>query len=95
MKNLYVELKNRHQEEVNNFPMAFAFSDKQFEEGMLSLGLQPHETDEVIDIGGGGFIRKSDRDAYINLNKRIEEEMRNAIEDVDTGEQFIFDMVRP
>ena len=32
--NSYVEMKERHQKEVNEFPMKFAFSDEQFKKAM-------------------------------------------------------------
>ena len=32
--NKYNELREKHQKEVNDFPIGFAFSDKQFEEQM-------------------------------------------------------------
>lgn len=37
----YREMKRRQQEEINTFPMAFAFSKTQLAEGMWKLGLQP------------------------------------------------------
>jgi len=37
--NSYLELKEKHQKEVNEFPMFFAFNDKQFKEGMKKFGL--------------------------------------------------------
>ena len=40
MKNHYQELRDRQQEEVNAFPMFFAFDQRQFAEGMRRLGLQ-------------------------------------------------------
>ena len=32
--NSYVEMKERHQKEVNEFPMKFAFSDEQLKKAM-------------------------------------------------------------
>ena len=60
----YNELREKHQKEVNDFPIGFAFSDKQFEEQMQKLGLDPDDTSKVISIGGGGFIRKTDLKAF-------------------------------
>ena len=56
--NRYAELREKHQKEFDKFPMKFAFSDKQFKEAMESLGLTENDTDKIIGIGAGGFIRK-------------------------------------
>ena len=47
MKNQYQELRNRQQEEVNAFPMFFAFDKQQFAEGMRRLGLRPSDMNQV------------------------------------------------
>lgn len=90
--NLYQELRDRHQQEVNNFPIFFAFSKKQFDGGMISLGLQESEINEVIHLGGGDYIRKSDYDKWVKLGKKIEREMKEAIAADKDGTGFIYDM---
>ena len=57
----YQEYLRQAQAEINAFPMRFAFSDAQLVEGLKSLGAT---LDEVVGIGGGGFIRRSDLDRY-------------------------------
>ena len=58
--NTYKAMKDVHQKEVSDFPMFFAFSDKQFNEGMEKLGLKPSETDKIYRFGGtGGYYRKT------------------------------------
>lgn len=59
--NRYAELKNRFQQEIDAFPMKWAFSKEQFDKSMRELGLDPADTDKIIGIPGGGFIRKSDK----------------------------------
>lgn len=89
----YKEMTDRHETEMNAFPLAFAFSDKQFDEGMKKLGLDPSETDKVVSLGHlGGFMRKTDAKAYHELHKRMSRELKEAIEEDKTGEGFIFDM---
>lgn len=91
--NKYIELKNKHSKEVHSFPMFFAFSDKQFEEGMKKLGLQPEDTDKIYKLGGtGGFYKKSDSEKLHDMFKRHTEEMTAAIAADQTGEGFIYDM---
>ena len=56
MKNHYQELRDRQQEEVNAFPMFFAFDQRQFAEGMRRLGLRRSDMNQVYAIAGtGGF----------------------------------------
>lgn len=92
MANVYYALKQQHQEEVNNFPMVFAFSDKQFEEAMEKLGLTVEDTDKIYSIGAGGYIRKTDSDALKEMRSRQDEAMSEAIRNDTTGDGFIFDM---
>lgn len=92
MSNAYSALKQKHQAEVNSFPIAFAFSNEQFKKGMESLGLKEKDTDKVLSIGGGGFIRKTDAAAFTAMFKQHEKEMQAAIDSDPTGEGFIYDM---
>ena len=74
----YKQMNNRHQQEVNDFPIGFAFSQDQLKKELERLGVTK---DEVIGIGYGGFIRKSDRDAYIKMMKKHESEQKEAMQD--------------
>ena len=90
--NKYQELKEKHQKEVNEFPFMFAFNQKQFDEGMKKLGLEPGDTDKIYNLGTGAYIRKTDKDAYREMLTRHAEDYTRAIESDSTGEGFIFDM---
>ena len=91
--NDYLELKRRHQEEINAFPMAFAFNKKQFAEGMIKLGLEPTDTDKIFKFGDtGGFYRREHSEALISMLDRHEQEKWEAIHNDTTGEGFIFQM---
>ena len=93
MKNVYLELKKSHQKEVNDFPMSFAFDNKQFAEGMQKLGLNPKETNKIYKFGDtGGFYRKTDAEALHEMFNRHRREMEKAIAADQTGEGFILDM---
>jgi hypothetical protein len=92
MSNAYLILKQKHQEEVSNFPMVFAFSNEQFEEGMTKLGLTAVDTDKVCSIGGGGFIRKEDSNSLSEMFSRHTMEKQEAISNDQTGDGFIYDM---
>lgn len=92
MANLYAEMRDRHQKEYDTFPMIFAFNHKQFDEGMKKLGLEPTDTDKIYSIGYGGFIRKTDSDAFGEMITRHSEDMEKAVAADTTGEGFIYDM---
>ena len=88
--NKYLEMKKRHQEDINNFPMFFAFSNKQFSEGMAKLGLTENDTDKIYRIVAGGYIRKSDSPKLNELLDRHIEEMEKAMTEPD----FAFEAFR-
>lgn len=59
--------------------MFFAFSEKQFEEGMQKLGVT--DTKSLFRIPGDGFIRKSDYEEFSSLLDRLDSEMKEALQD--------------
>ena len=90
--NPYQEMRNRQQAEVNAFPMFFAFSNKQIEEGMHKLGLAIKDTCQVCSIGAGGYCRKSDVAKLNEMFRRHRTELEDAIASDKTGQGFICDM---
>ena len=83
MSNKYRELKAKQEAELHAFPIKWAFSDKQFTEGMVALGLDPSETDKVCGIGAGGFIRKTDREALEGMSAKHANELREAMQNTE------------
>lgn len=90
--NQYQELRDKHQKEFDEFPIGFAFSDKQFKEQMEKLGLTVDDEDKVVGIGAGGFIRKDDVEKFKEMNTRHRAEEEEAIKNDTTGEGYIKDM---
>lgn len=88
----YVEISRKHQERVNKFPMRFAFSKEQFKIAMESLGLTQYDTDKIISIAGGGFIKKTDVESYKAMWKEITAEKKKLIEADTDGTGFIAEM---
>lgn len=87
--NKYTELKDKHQKEVNEFPMQFAFSNEQFKEGMEQLGLTEKDTDKVYSFGNtGGFYRRSDAKRLHEMLDRQEQERKEAMK----NDQYIYEM---
>ena len=92
MTNQYQILKDRQQKEFNAFPMGAAFSQQQFTEMMAKWDLLPTDTDEILHIGGGCYIRKTDREAFHKLVDRLDREKQEAIAADTTGDGIIKDM---
>lgn len=88
--NKYMELKNKIQKEVDEFPIGFAFSNEQFEKMKEELGVK--EDSELLSIGAGGFIRKTDKEAFNELFNNKAKRIDEAIAEDKTGEGFIKDM---
>lgn len=86
--NTYKVMKEQHQKEVNNFPMFFAFDNKQFAEGMKTLGLEASETDKLYSLNGGGYYKKTDAEKLHNMFARHDEKMKQAMND----SEFVYDM---
>jgi len=92
--NKYLELKEKHSKEVNIFPMMFAFSQKQFDEGMEKLGLNKDDTKQIVSIGAGGFIKKTDSELLDKMFEEQSKERKVAIENDIDGTNFVKDMFK-
>ena len=68
------ELKRQHQAEYNAFPIGFAFSRDQFKSMMEAWGLTEHDTDKIVSCGMGGYLRKTDVEAYKEMLTRFRAE---------------------
>ena len=75
----YREIKKRHQAEVNAFPLGAAFSDKQFAEMMKKFGLPNDKSgySQIVSLGCGVFMRKSDIPAWKEMSRRHEQELKD------------------
>jgi len=80
MKQTYMDIKNASQKELNNFPMFFAFNNKQFYEGIEKLGVKDYKK-ELLKIPGGGFIRKVDGGKLAQMFKDQSNRLSKAIKD--------------
>lgn len=93
MANQYLELKKKHQKELNEFPMFFAFDNKQFETGIATLGIALKDVKEKLcKIPCGGYIRKADTQAFKDMFSRHDQERQEAIKSDHTGDGYIYDM---
>ena len=91
----YRKMKKRHQAEVDAFPMFAAFSETQMTKGLKKLGLDPDKGyKDVMSIGAGCYIRKTDEDAFLAMMNRHKDERQQGIDADPDGTGFIFQMFR-
>ncbi len=76
----YQKFKERQQEEINAFPLIFAFNNKQLQEGCSRLGVVEPEK-ELYSIGAGGYVRRVDSDKFYLMFKRLDEELQEALKE--------------
>ena len=86
----YTDMRDRHQQDWNSFPMFYAFSNAQFDEGMKKIGLDPSDTDKIYRFGSlGGFYRKEEGPRLKEMINKHHEELETAFED----DNFLFDAI--
>ena len=76
----YLEMRERHQRDVNNFPIAFAFNEKQLNEALEKLSVK--SIDECCTVHNcGDIIRKRDFKAYKDMSMNHVKELNEAMKD--------------
>lgn len=83
----YLELKRKQQEEINAFPIKWAFSKEQFKKAMEELGLKETDGDKIYLLGGGGFIKWTDAPAFKEMANRQQAEREEALQD----DQYVYE----
>ena len=89
----YLELQKRHQKELNDFPIAYAFSKEQLEEALLKLGAK--STDECVTITGyGDIVKRENAPKFKAMLKRHTKEIHDLLQnnEQDAEEAFIYEM---
>lgn len=88
----YIEYKDEFEKTVNDFPMMFAFSNEQLEQGKKQLGVSDNK--ELLSIGDGGFIRKTDRQAYLDMVDYLKEKLQQGLfnDDEFLYEAFLYEL---
>lgn len=87
----YLDLQKKHQEELSEFPIAYAFSDKQLQEALKELGATKEEC--CTYLGCGDVMRKVDVPKFKEMSRRHVDEIREAMQDEDFAESaFLYEM---
>ena len=91
-KQEYLDLKNKHQKEFENFPIAYAFNDQQLKEALEKLRATKEECVSVF--GHGDIVKRTDAKILIKMMRRHDEEMKQKLkDDPDFAEAaFLYEM---
>lgn len=67
----YSQIKKQHSNDVSEFTGLFwAFNTGQLEKGLIKIGLTEDDTNKIVSIGMGGYVRKDKAKDLINMFKR-------------------------
>ena len=88
----YIDFKERQQQEVNNFPIAYAFNDEQLQRALEKLGVE--STRECVTVfGHGDIVKKEDAPKLVAMLRRHTKEMQEALLDETFAEAaFLYEM---
>ena len=87
----YGEIKKQRDDDTNklfnDLGVFWAFSNEQFKEGLAKCNLQ--DGDKIVDIGSGGYIKKSNFEKLIAGMKAIKKTFTKATKDAKIRTQHI------
>lgn len=88
----YLDLQKKHRKELEDFPIAYAFNDKQLEEALEKLGATKDEC--VTVIGHGDIMKRENAKPFIALLKRQAQEVKDKLKnDPEFAEAaFLYEM---
>ena len=89
---VYVKFIERQREELNNFPIAYAFNQQQLDEALEKLGVTDLY-DCVTVFNHGDIVKRDDAPKLIELMRRHTQEMADAMKDKEFAEAaFLYEM---
>lgn len=88
----YLLLKKKHREEVEAFPIAYAFNEEQLKEALIKLGVD--DVKECVTIFElGDIVKKTDAADFVRMLERHTEEMQEALKNEEFAEAaFLYEM---
>jgi hypothetical protein len=92
MRQAYLDLQEKHRQEISDFPIAYAFNKQQMEEALGKLGATKEEC--VTIFGHGDIVKKENAQKFIEMLKRHTKEVKDALlADNDFAEAaFLYEM---
>lgn len=91
-KQEYLDLKKQQEREFAEFPIAYAFNDKQLQEALEKLGATKEEC--VTVFGHGDIVKRTDAKALIKMLERHTQELKQKLKDDPdfAYEAFLYEM---
>ena len=88
----YLDLKKKHEKELSDFPIAYAFNKQQLEEALEKLGATKEEC--VTVFGHGDIVKRENAKPLIAMMERHVDELKRKLrEDVEFAEAaFLYEM---
>ena len=87
----YVDMMKRQQQELSDFPIAYAFNEQQLEEALIKLNATKEEG--VTYMNMGDIIKRTDVPAFKRMLRRHTEELQNAMKNEEFAEAaFLYEM---
>ena len=88
----YLDFKKQQEKEFAEFPIAYAFNEKQLEEALEKLGATKEEC--VTVFGHGDIVKRENAKALVALLERHTEELKQKLkDDVEFAEAaFLYEM---
>lgn len=93
MRQAYLDLIDTYRKEVEAFPIAYAFSEKQLEEALVKLGVD--SVKECVTIfGNGDIVKREDAKKFVDMLERHSKSIKDAlIESEEFAEAaFLYEM---
>lgn len=85
MRQAYLDLRKKHHDELSNFPIAYAFSDKQLEEALVKLGAK--SKDECVTVfGHGDIVKRENAKPFVKMLERQTRELKEAMRNKEFAE---------
>lgn len=86
----YWDLKKKHEQEITDFPIAFAFNKEQLKEALVKLGVDDvSECCTVMEMGD--IVKKTDARDFVKMIDRHGEEIRALLNDRDLAFDIFLD----
>ena len=87
----YVDMMKRQQQELSDFPIAYAFNEEQLEEALIKLNATKEEC--VTYMNMGDIIKRTDIPAFKAMLRRHTEELQTAMQNEEFAEAaFLYEM---
>jgi len=87
---MYQELKDKQRKVFEDFPKFFAFNNKELEKGKEHLKVDKNS--DLLALGTGAYIRKTDREKFKAMVKGFRTELKQNIDADKDGTGFITSM---